>query len=132
MGACYAISAKTLDRLGGFGPGMVGFGFDEEYLSLRAAACGIEVRCAANIVVRHNYCRKPVRDTRYTNEDAWTERQFNRRLAVRTVFPRHAEKIEAAMPTNPTLLSMIQNMRVPTLARTQSEEEVASQLGIQL
>lgn len=60
MGGCYAVPAAVLPRLGGYAPCLLGYGYEEEWLGMRAWLFGAEVRCMRDAEVQHQYRRKTV------------------------------------------------------------------------
>lgn len=73
MGACYAVSRRVLHALGGWAMGLRGWGFDEEFISVRAWLLGYEVRLVPSTHAGHRYTRKPTprADSRSEAEESW-------------------------------------------------------------
>lgn len=93
LGACYAISAKAYERLGGFSPLYRVWGYDEQDLSLRAHIGGLQVNCVRDAKVGHL-------DVRTQNWALPPENlSFNSHVLLETVLERSTRKIiERAMP----------------------------------
>ena len=109
MGACYLLRSSILKRLGGWGPGLRGWGLDEEYLSARAWLLGAEVRLAIDTHAAHLYREKMnTRTTRVgygsTLDRAW-EFPYNRHVIATTIpeNPRVALRRANAIVSGKTL-----------------------------
>lgn len=86
LGGCYAFTRQTLDRVAGYAPGLVGYGIEEEYLSIRNWLTGGEVRVCPEARVDHRYNRSINRKTRCgAPENTW-EMAANRHVAARVCF----------------------------------------------
>lgn len=86
MGACYMLTREMLDALGGWGPGLRGWGLDEEYLALRAYTLGYEVRLCLDVEVEHHYGIKIDRDTRCGLKDRRWEVLYNQQVVRSVLF----------------------------------------------
>lgn len=90
MGACYAASRSLLDRIGGFGPCLTGWGADEEFLSLRAYLCGFDCRLLG-FDMPHHYRKTdepklPSRVCAHGTEPEKWRPAFNRHVLMSTCF----------------------------------------------
>ncbi|MGE0492128.1 MAG: glycosyltransferase family 2 protein [Vulcanimicrobiota bacterium] len=81
VGACYAITRKGYDHLGGFGPCFWGWGLEEHDLSIRAWLSGFRVLCATRARVLH---QKSGRQPTWVAN--WNCRQANSEILIQTVF----------------------------------------------
>ena len=56
-GGCYIFPRYQLDRIGGYAPMLKGWGYEEEWVAMRAASVGIETRLIAGCPIQHQYKR---------------------------------------------------------------------------
>ena len=102
MGACYAVSRKVLHALGGWAMGLRGWGFDEEFIAVRAWLLGYEVRLVPSTHAGHRYNRKPMprADSRSESEEPWVlvyaRAYMNFVLFGESVFLGTGEEVERA------------------------------------
>ena len=86
MGGVYAMPRALLEDVGGFAPGLRGWGYEEEYLCLRAWMRGWECRTVPNVEVPHQYTRSIDReDANGERPDPW-EFFYNVHVAMAVVF----------------------------------------------
>lgn len=55
MGGCYYAHSTSWELVGGYAAGLVGWGYEEEYLSMRARAMGLPVLCDGSFTVCHDF-----------------------------------------------------------------------------
>ncbi|MEK0325894.1 MAG: glycosyltransferase family 2 protein, partial [Nitrosopumilus sp.] len=107
LGACYMLRKPLLERLGGWGPGLRGWGCDEEYISIRAWLLGHEVRLALDTYAAHFYQEKfPSRNTRVGYGSALGDREwehvYNLHVLARTLPENpltHLRRLQKSVPS---------------------------------
>ena len=84
IGACYIIPRPVWRSLRGFNTNFIGWGQDEQDLSIRAWMFGFEVRRISRLVVSHRWDRTPIMDSDARIKESWqkclTEAERIRRL----------------------------------------------------
>lgn len=83
-GGAYAVPRHILEAVGGYAPLLRGWGCEEEFLSLRAWACGFRVKCVQTLEFAHQYKRK-IRRVR--GSDNIELCRFSRCVVAYTLFP---------------------------------------------
>jgi glycosyltransferase involved in cell wall biosynthesis len=102
LGGCYAIPRKLLSAVGGYAPGLRGYGIEEEYLSLRAWLCGFECRVCPRVIMPHRYKRNVDRTSGDGQPQTLWAMAFNRHTAALVCFgdalyrTHYKPRIEAA------------------------------------
>jgi len=86
-GGCYAIPRPVLAELGGYAPLLKGYGLEEEWVAMRAAAKGIETRLVKGCPVAHQYKRIVSRESfdEKQPDNRW-EMPYNRHVIHRWAF----------------------------------------------
>lgn len=99
LGACYMVRRDVLVHLGGWAPGLCGWGMDEEYLALRAWALGHEVRVCLDVPVKHHYGVMPDRSTKdgARSETRGWEVLYNQIVVARVMFEDGGESVESVL-----------------------------------
>eukprot|EP00919_Chromeraceae_sp_WS-2016_P061029 GHVR01144790.1.p1 GENE.GHVR01144790.1~~GHVR01144790.1.p1 ORF type:complete len:252 (+),score=46.93 GHVR01144790.1:561-1316(+) len=85
MGGCYVVGRELLTKLGGYAPHHVGWGYEEEPLSIRAWISGHDCRLL-NFPVAHQYKRDVQRKDATGREPAPWVVWFNRHLEMASLF----------------------------------------------
>lgn len=91
MGGCYAIPLASLERMGGFGNSLVGWGYEEEHLSLKAWDMGLTCKVIGDVRVQHQFkgagqVTSPDRRGKDgTSVPSWSW-HFNRHITAATIF----------------------------------------------
>lgn len=86
-GGCYIFPRYQLRRLHGYAPLLKGWGYEEEWLAMRAAALGIETRLVSGCPVPHQYERNLHRRTANpTDKPSGWGPWYNRHVVTRAVF----------------------------------------------
>ena len=85
MGACYLVRLDTLKHVGGWGPGLRGWGLDEEYLCARAWMLGHKVRGMTDWTAKHNYNRNGSRKPKAGWSDQSWEVMYNHCVVTRVI-----------------------------------------------
>ena len=80
IGACYMLTRRTYDALGGFSPLFRVWGADEQDLSARAWMAGVGVRCVADACVGHLW--RPA----FPYQVHFDHLEFNQLALIRSVF----------------------------------------------
>lgn len=62
MGGFYYARAEAWQAVGGYAAGLQGWGYQQEWLSLRARAVGLRVLCDSSLIVYHDFRPTPERD----------------------------------------------------------------------
>lgn len=81
MGGCYAFPRAVLEKLGGYAPSLKGWGYEEEWLALRAKKLGVDVTCVTNAVTEHQYQFQAKRPFRAHGSNDW-ELAYNAHAAA--------------------------------------------------
>lgn len=85
LGGCYCLSKKTMEHIGGYARHSLGWGYEEEFLSLRAYIAGFDCRLVMT-PVEHQYKRTVDRkDINGFEWPGWTG-WFNKHFAMATLW----------------------------------------------
>lgn len=85
LGGCYAIPKKTLETIGGYARHSIGWGYEEEFLSVRAYIAGFDCRLVM-VPVEHQYKRTVDRkDVNGFEWPGWTG-WYNKHFAMATLW----------------------------------------------
>lgn len=87
IGGAYLIPRHILKRIGGYAPGLRGYGIEEEYLSIRAYMVGADCAVSPRVICQHNYNHGLSRKTADSNGEQSWEMPFNRLVASWVCFP---------------------------------------------
>lgn len=139
-GGLYFIPAPVLDAVGGYAPAYMGWGCEEEYLSLRAWITGHECRIVPAVQVPHQYKRTIYRrDSSGVDELPW-ESSYNRHVAATVCFgpatysQRYARRIRLPRACADHLLkneaSIKTAMKRIESRRTIDDQELAALCGV--
>jgi GT2 family glycosyltransferase len=85
-GGLYFMPRTVMRAVGGYAPAYMGWGCEEEYLSLRAWITGHSCRLVPSLVVPHQYVRPVNRTDSEGNEPIRWETQYNRHVAAVVCF----------------------------------------------
>lgn len=80
MGGCYAIPNHLLKFMRGYAPGLKGWGYEEEWLAMRAQALGLETHCVEDAYSEHQFQRVISRPVIDHGDGDW-EYLYNRHAA---------------------------------------------------
>jgi glycosyltransferase involved in cell wall biosynthesis len=86
IGGCYAFTRRALTELGGYCPLLIGYGFEEEWIGLRAFLAGIDVWACPAVRIPHNFQRKNPRTPKVQGPDRHFAMEYNSHVAGSTLF----------------------------------------------
>lgn len=87
MGGMYAVPRAILSAIGGYCPRLVGYGCEEEWLSLRAWVCGFEVRAAPRVIALHHFGHNLNRASACGSPEQPDTMGLNRAIIAESLFP---------------------------------------------
>lgn len=120
IGGLYVFPRMILDEIGGYAPGLVGYGCEEEWVSLRAWAAGFECRVSPRCIALHHYghaCDRRTADGAL--QQPW-EMARNREFIRMSIFPTRGYDIPIAQQDQAAVRESLRGVRNWPMKRTES------------
>lgn len=102
IGGCYAFTRPALEKIGGYCPLLIGYGYEEEWIGLRAFMLGVPVWACPAVRMPHRYHRKNSRTPRKAGSKTPAPMEFNSHATSAAMFDRATySKLTARKPPSP-------------------------------